>query len=96
MRYTHPLLIRNFGSRAAKTASSAQTTASCAQPPAIPADDNRRRRERGLSAFAQNQSGNIMVLATLLAVPVSGAVGLAVDYGRALYAKQQLDSAASA
>ncbi|MFV0279140.1 MAG: TadE/TadG family type IV pilus assembly protein, partial [Rhodoblastus sp.] len=60
------------------------------------ADDNRRRRERGLSAFAQNQSGNIMVLATLLAVPVSGAVGLAVDYGRALYAKQQLDSAASA
>lgn len=36
------------------------------------------------------------MLTALLAVPVAGAVGLAIDYGHALYEKQRLDTAAAA
>ncbi|MDE2365053.1 MAG: pilus assembly protein [Hyphomicrobiales bacterium] len=57
---------------------------------------NLRHTLADFRAFAAHRGGNVMVLAALLAVPVTGGIGLAIDYGRALYAKQRLDAAAAA
>lgn len=46
--------------------------------------------------FAKNESGNIAMIFTLMAVPFIAAVGLGVDYGRSMSARGKADLAASA
>ena len=59
-------------------------------------DCSRRAGERGLGAFAASTSGNVATLFAVLLVPILGAVGVALDYGRGLAARTSLQASADA
>ncbi len=51
---------------------------------------------KGLNSFLHDKRGNVAILFALSMVPIVGAVGAAVDYGRAVRLKTQLQIVADA
>ncbi|MFY9656654.1 MAG: TadE/TadG family type IV pilus assembly protein [Methylocystis sp.] len=54
------------------------------------------RLQASLRRYASDQGGAVAVLVALMAIPLFGAVGLALDYNMALTARAKLDQAADA